>query len=156
MPDKPTYWEIVHAYLQEGYRAWLAGDGASAKSVEDRMGLSLEQSLDFRKHLVGLDLIALAETRDDPDFRLLPPGIAFMDGSQTLEGLLALPVKAVQEAAPTPNEAQGVLRRWRDVTIEWGLKKGLDYVWENRLALWDSLVRTGQRWVPPLPPDMSA
>lgn len=151
--ERPTQWEIVHEYLREGYRAWLARDGASAKAVEERMGLSVQDGMDYRRHLVQLGLIALAETSDDPDFRLLPPGTAFMDGSPTLERLLALSAEAVKQAAPTPTAANSVMRRWRNLVIEWGIKRGFDYAWDNRLSMWEGLIRAGEAWrVPPLPP----
>ena len=38
---RPTYWQIVLAYLQEGYRAWQERDTASGASVERHSAQSL-------------------------------------------------------------------------------------------------------------------
>lgn len=49
--DNPrrTYTDIVLAYLEEGYRAWQARDGASADVVRERMELDVTEDMDFRK-----------------------------------------------------------------------------------------------------------
>ena len=41
----------VLAYLQEGYRAWQARDIASAANVEQALGLSGVEGLDFHREL---------------------------------------------------------------------------------------------------------
>lgn len=149
--QRPTSWDIALEYLREGYRAWQARDGASATTVSHRMELSAVEDIDFRRELQGLGLIVLAETHDDPgDFRLLPRGIALMDGSPSLDSLLTLPLSALDRAAPTPGEAEKAKRRWRIVVMEWAIKKGLDTAWDNRRALWNML-RSGSQWLPDFP-----
>jgi hypothetical protein len=145
---RPTYTDIARAYLTEGYRAWQARDGASADVVRDTMGLSVDEDMDFRRELQALDLIGGKLTSDDPgDFRLLPKGIALMDGSPTLDTLMALPAAALDRAAPSSEAAQHANGRWRSVVTEWAIKKGLDTVWENRQLLW-SFLRMQFPWMP--------
>ena len=154
--QRPTSWDIVLEYLREGYRAWQARDGASATTVRHRRDLSVVEDIDFRRELRDLGLIALAETHDDPgEFRLLPRGIALMDGSPSLDSLLAFPLPALDRAAPTPVEADKAKRRWRIVVMEGAIKKGLDTAWDNRRALWNML-RAGSQWLPDFPgsPDL--
>lgn len=149
--QRPTYWDIALEYLREGYRAWQAGDAASGTAVSDRMGLSVVETLDFRNELQDLGLIAVSVEHDDPwGFRLLPRGIALMDGSPSLNHLLTLPSSALDRAAPTPGEAEQAKGRWRTVVMEWATKKGLDTAWDNRQALWHML-RAGSQWLPDFP-----
>src|SRR5713101_6508648 len=106
--SRPSYSEIAIAYLEEGYRAWQKRSGASAAAVAEQLGLSVVEDLDFRHELAALGLIAPALTHDDPgDYRLIPRGIALMDGSPTLDSLLALPAAAFDKAAPTHEAAEG-------------------------------------------------
>ena len=43
--QRPSYSDIVLAYLREGYRAWQARDGASAAGVERELGLSFDEGI---------------------------------------------------------------------------------------------------------------
>jgi hypothetical protein len=136
----------VLAYLEEGYRAWQARDGASADVVRETMKLSVEEDMDFQQQLKDLDLIGGRTSRDDGDYRLLPKGIALMDGSPTLDSLLALPAAAL-EKAPTPQEGTRAKIEWRKVVMEEAIKVGIRSAWDSRGALWD-LMRTMHHWLP--------
>jgi hypothetical protein len=151
-PLRPTYWEIVLEYLHEGYRAWQAHeDGASETPVQERLDLSDQESMDFSAELERLGLIALSEEHGSAeDFRLLPLGIAFMDASPTLENLTAAPFLVVGPAAPTRTKAAEARRSWKNILLEWAIKRGLDVTWENRRLLWGQL-RLQFPWLPDFP-----
>jgi hypothetical protein len=72
---RPSYWEIVAAYLEEGYRAWQAREDASGKVVEDGLGLSGLVGLDWHRELERLELIKMEEAFNAiVAYRLAPHG----------------------------------------------------------------------------------
>ena len=148
---RPTYTDIVLAYLTEGYRAWQAHERGAAAEVAARMGLSVEEDLNFRRELGLLDLIASIDYHDDPaEFWLLPKGIALMDGSTMLDSLIALPSAAMDQAALTPEAAASAKRGWTTVVRDWAVKKGLEVTWDSRRDLWE-LLRARYPWLPAWP-----
>lgn len=69
-----------------------------------------------------------------------------MDGSPTLDSLLALPAAAL-EKAPTPQEATRAKIEWRKVVMEEAIKVGIRSAWDSRGTLWE-LMRGVHRWLP--------
>lgn len=138
---RPTYWQIVLSYLSEGYRAWHARDVAAGVTVEQALGLSWEEGRDFQTELSGLHLIAMEEVSNAvAAYRLLPRGIAFMNGFPALDAALNSQLELIDRTSNvTPEQKQTAKRRWRDVIIEKGIEKGIDYAWEHRQTLWATL-----------------
>ena len=141
--QRPTYWQIVFSYLEEGYRAWQTKDVAAGRTVEEALGLSWEEGRDFQMELSRLQLIAMEEvTNVVAAYRLLPRGIAFMNGFPTLDAALNNQLELIDRTSnATLEQKQTAKRRWRDVIIEKGVEKGIDYVWDHRQTLWTTLRR---------------
>jgi hypothetical protein len=77
--QRPGYWDIVIAYLQERHRAWTTRDVASGVAVEQRLGLSQIEGQRFIEYLEGLQLIADERTMNlSAHSHLLPKGLAFV------------------------------------------------------------------------------
>jgi len=89
-PRRPSSWEIVTAYLREAYEERARGEAfASGIMVEQRLGLSQLEGMDFMRELEDAGLIKMAEAENAVAYyRLGPRGFAFMEQLPSLEALV--------------------------------------------------------------------
>jgi len=139
---RPSYWEIVTAYLEEGYRAWQAHEDASATvvEVEDGLGLSTWEGVDWHRELEGLGLIVLDRTMNAVgSYRLAPRGLAVAERLPDLERLMAQHWATIDASSgPTPEKQQAKFSLKSEL-LKIGVQKGADVAIANAPAVWQQL-----------------
>jgi hypothetical protein len=119
---RPTAKEIVMAYIRVGYEAWQKKEAwAPSSEVEENLGLSVREGFDQRRYLTDAGLIEQSRELHvmNPDFRLLPAGIAFVE-------ILDSQTAAVNAAAAPESEKASVIIKLRDKALETLVTKGVE------------------------------
>jgi hypothetical protein len=146
---RPSYWEIVVAYIEEGYRAWQERDVASSQAVEDRLGLSWMEGQDWHRVLVEQDLIVMIPDIGDAStpYRLAPRGLAFAERLPDMQRLLAQQTAAVNASSSGEDEKRRARFSLRDEIYKTAVNKGADVVIQNAPTIWNT-VRSLYDWLP--------
>jgi hypothetical protein len=152
MAARPSYGEIVVAYIEEGYRAWHARDEAWPATVVSRLGLSADEALDWQRELEGHNLIVvrqLLSAAPASPYRLSPRGLAFAERLPDLQRLMAQQTAAIDASAATPDEKRQAGFSLRAEAYKVALSKGVDFAIQNAPSIWSTIrnLYTG------LPPD---
>jgi len=147
--QRPGYWDIVIAYLQEGHRAWTTRDVASGVAVERRLGLSQIEGHRFIEYLEGLQLIADERTINALGaFHLLPKGLAFVEGLPTAEQMLTAQAQAIARVSGASDpEKKSALSTIRAAVLCYMAERGVEALYQTfpRLVV---LARTRWPWLP--------
>ena len=147
--QRPGYWDIVIAYLQEGHRAWTTRDVASAVAVEEKLGLSLMEGHRFIEYLEGLQLVEYERAMNALGaFHLLPKGLAFVEGLPTAEHMLTVQAQAIARVSSAPDdEKKSALSTVRESVLRYMAERGVEALYKNfpRLV---ALARTRWPWLP--------
>ena len=140
---RPSYWEILTAYIEEGYRAWQAHDEASSDAVERRLGLSLHEGLDWHRELERQNLIIMHDiiSAASSPYRLSPHGLEFAERLPDLQKLLAQQTAAVNASGVGESEKRQAAFSLRDEIYKMALNQGAAAVIQNAGAIWNT-VRT--------------
>ena len=126
-PNRPSYWEIVAAYLEEGYRAWQARDDASGKVVEDALGLPFQEGIDWHRELEGLDLIKMEDALNAAvAYRLAPHGLEVAERLPDIERLIAQQWKAIDASSGPTDEKRQAKVSFKAELLKVGVEKGAD------------------------------
>jgi hypothetical protein len=151
--ERPSYIDIVLAYLSEGGRAWRNRDSASAVDVQKRLGLSDWESIDFMRHLEELGLVASEEVMNSSGaYRLLPKGLAFVEGLPSLEQIVTVQARAIESSSEQPKPAKDTAKTVvRDTLIRQALERGVAVVVDNLPYVW-RVLRMQFPWLPDLKP----
>lgn len=145
---RPSYWEIVVAYIEEGHRAWHARDDASAKAVEDRLGLSVYETVDWHRELERLGLIAMHDAMNAVGaYRLAPRGLAFPERMPDIQRLLEQQTAAINASSAGEDEKRQAGFSLRDEVYKTAISKGADVAIQNAGTIW-SLARTIYSFIP--------
>jgi hypothetical protein len=146
---RPAYWEIATAYIEEGYRAWQARELASAIAVEDALGLSALEGIDWHAELASLRLIAV-EGADNAGgyYHLLPRGLAVAERLPDLKQLLAQQTATITRSVMPDEDKRKAGFSLRDEIYKTALNKGVDVAIQNAPAVW-TLVRSLYGALPP-------
>jgi hypothetical protein len=141
MSGRPSYWDIVVAYLEEGYRAWQAREEASADTVEARLGLSGFEGIRFRQELESQGLIEGVRVLGRTAYNLAPRGLAFVERMPDVQRLLAMQTAVINSSSSGTDEKRQAAFSLRDEIYKTALSKGADAVIQNAGAIWNT-VRT--------------
>jgi hypothetical protein len=152
MPNgRPSYSEIIVAYIEEGYRAWQTReDDASAVAVEGRLGLSPIEGIDWHRELAAHGLIIMHDALNALGaYRLAPRGLAFAERLPDLQRLLTQQTAAIN-ASPAANDEEKRQAGFsvRDEVYKTAISKGADVAIQNAGAIWN-FVRTLYAFIPP-------
>jgi hypothetical protein len=115
MSGRPSYWDIVVAYLEEGYRAWQAREEASADTVEARLGLSGFEGIRFRQELESQGLIEGVRVLGRTAYNLAPRGLAFVERMPDVQRLLAMQTAVINSSSSGADEKRQAAFSLRDV-----------------------------------------
>jgi hypothetical protein len=147
---RPSSWDILTAYIQEGYRAWQARDKASSQAVEDRLGLSLHEGLDWHRELERQNLIIMHDiiSAASSPYRLSPRGLAFAERLPDLQRLVTQQTAAILASGATADEKRQAGVSIRDELFKAAISQGVTVAIQNAPAMWNT-VRTIYGWLPP-------
>jgi hypothetical protein len=150
---RPSYWDIVLAYVREGHAAWRERRPASAVEVEKMLGLDLAEGMDFVKFLEDRHFITTDfATNAIGAYGLLPDGRAFAEGLPSLEAMLLVQVQRIDVllTQATPKRTAAVEISIREIAIKLAVERGVGWVTDNWRIVWQLL--RGQ--FPELPPEL--
>jgi hypothetical protein len=153
MSVRPSYWDIVLAYIREGDAARREGRPASAVEVEKMLGLDLAEGMGFVKYLKDRHFIATDLPQNAIGaYRLLPDGLALADGVPTLEAKLLVQTRQIEvlRKQAAPDRTAQVTASFREVTIKLAVERGVGWVANNWRLIWQLL--RGQ--YPDIPPEL--
>ena len=147
--QRPGYWDIVIAYLQEAHRAWTTRDVASAVAVEQRLGLSQIEGHRFIEYLEELQLVAYERTMNALGaYHLLPKGLAFVEGLPTAEQMLATQAQAIARVSgPSDAEKKSAVSTIREAVLRFMAERGVEALYKNFPKL-VAFARTRWPWLP--------
>jgi len=123
---RPSYWEIVAAYLEEGYRAWQAREGASAKVVEEGLGLSPSEGVAWHRELESLGLITMDPVFAANEYRLAPHGLEVAERLPDIERLIARQWAVIDASTGPPAEKEQAKFNLKTELLKVGVQKGAD------------------------------
>jgi hypothetical protein len=149
---RPSYWDIVLAYVREGHAAWRESRPASAVEIERSLGLNAVEGMDFIRHLEARGLVS---ARDIPmnnigAYRLLPAGLAFAEGIPSLEQLLWAEAERIDALNATAEQRTRAKTSMREIVIKRAMEHGTDKLLESWPIIY-RLLRTQFPWLPELP-----
>jgi hypothetical protein len=137
---RPSYWEIVSAYMHEGYRAWQTRDDASATVVEDGLGLSALEGRDWHRELASLGLIEMEEAFNAIGaYRLAPRGLEFAERLPDVERLIAQQAAMIDASSGPPAEKEQARFSLKAELLKIGVQKGADVAIANAPTVWHQL-----------------
>jgi hypothetical protein len=124
---RPSYWEIIAAYLEEGYRAWQAREDASGKAVEDGLGLSALEGVSWHRELEGLGLIEMERAFNAiVAYRLAPHGLEVAERLPDIERVIAQQWGAIDAINGPPAEKEQAKFSLKAELLKVGVQKGAD------------------------------
>ncbi len=149
MSSRPSYWDICLAYLREAQGAWeRREEWTSTAPVEQELGLSLTESMDFVNELKALGLLKEFEAMGASSLvKLTPRGLAFMERLPSLEHLLRAQHRAIDAISGPPQEEKEAAKvSVRDELLKTAISKGVDVAMSQAPRIW-SLLRKTFQWL---------
>jgi hypothetical protein len=149
---RPSSWEIVVAYIEEGHRAYLEGpDPAHAVTVERQLGLSSLDGLNWCRDLEPRELIRMEPFVNALGaYRLAPRGQILAERLPDFSRVVDALTGAVSRSNATTEEKQRAVFNVREETYKAVFTKGIEAVLENAPeAIWTAV----RAIFPSLPPD---
>ena len=147
MGTRPSYWEIIAAYLHEGYRAWEAREDASGKVVEEGLGLSGHEGLMWYRELENMGLIQMEEAFNAiVAYRLAPHGLEVAERLPEIQRFIERQAALIEESSGPAVEKDRAKFSLKAELLKVAIQRGADIAIDQAPAVWHQL-KTIFTWV---------